>query len=165
MMIIISFTLILLYILYSISIEDINTMLISENKLILLTILGLIYLLCIGLSNEKINVKDLIINNSSSMIIIFIIMYSISYISYKIFGINSLGMGDIKLSSISTIWIGIELSFLSLCISFILSAIYSLHRKITKKCIPFQQYAFAPFLSIGIFCSWIIDKIQTFETL
>ena len=35
-------------------------------------------------------------------------MYSISYISYKIFGINSLGMGDIKLSYISTIWIGIE---------------------------------------------------------
>ena len=159
MMIIISFTLILLYILYSISIEDINTMLISENKLILLTILGIFYLLCISLYNEKIDVKDLIINNSFSMIIIFIIMYSISHISYKILGINSLGMGDIKLSSISTIWIGIELSFLSLCISFLLSAIYSLHGKITKKFMPFQQYPFAPFLSIGIFCSWIIDKI------
>jgi len=135
-------------------------MLISENKLILLTILGIFYLLCIGLSNEKIDVKDLIINNFLSMIIIFIIMYSISYVSYKIFGINSLGMGDIKLSSISTIWIGIELSFLSLCISFLLSAIYSLHGKITKRFMPFQQYPFAPFLSIGIFCSWLIDKIQ-----
>ena len=86
-------------------------------------------------------------------------MYLISYISYKIFGINSLGMGDIKLSSISTLWIGIELSFLSLCISFLLSAIYSLHGKLRKRLIPFQQYPFAPFLSIGIFCSWIIDKI------
>ena len=86
-------------------------------------------------------------------------MSSISYISYKIFGVNSLGMGDIKLSSISTIWIGIELSFLSLCISFLLSAIYSLHGKITKRLKPFQQFPFAPFLSIGIFCSWIIDKI------
>ena len=86
-------------------------------------------------------------------------MYSISYISYKIFRINSLGMGDIKLSSISTIWIGIELSFLSLCISFLLSAIYSLHGKITKRLKPFQQFPFAPFLSIGIFFSWIIDKI------
>ena len=111
------------------------------------------------LYNKKIDLKNLIINNSFSMIIIFIIMYSISYISYKIFGINSLGMGDIKLSSISTIWIGIELSFLSLCISFLLSAIYSFHGKITKRLIPFQQYPFAPFLSIGIFCSWIIDKI------
>ena len=158
-MIIISFTFILLYILLSISIEDINTMLISENKLSLLTILGIVYLLYQGLSNEKIDVKELILNNSFSMIIIFIIMYSISYISYKIFGINSLGMGDIKLSSISTIWIGIELSFLSLCISFLLSAIYSLHGRITKRLKPFQQYPFAPFLSIGIFCSWIIDKI------
>ena len=159
MTIIICFTIILLCILSFISIEDINTMLISENKLILLTIAGIIYLLCLGLSNEKIYIKDLIINNSLSMIIIFIIMYSISYISYKIFGINSLGMGDIKLSSISTIWIGIELSFLSLCISFLLSAIYSLHGKITKRFTPFQQYPFAPFLSIGIFFSWIIDKI------
>ena len=158
-MIIIFFTFILLYILLSISIEDINTMLISEDKLSLLTIIGIVYLLYQGLSNEKIDVKELILNNSFSMIIIFIIMYSISYISYKIFGINSLGMGDIKLSSISTIWIGIELSFLSLCISFLLSAIYSLHGKITKRLKPFQQFPFAPFLSIGIFCSWIIDKI------
>ena len=162
MNIIIFFTFILLYILLYISIEDINTMLISENKLIILTILGLLYLLCIGLSNEKIDIKDLIINNLFSMIIIFIAMHSISFISYKIFRINSLGIGDIKLSSISTLWLGIEMSFLALCISFSLSAIYSLHGRITKKFKPFQQYAFAPFLSIGIFCSWIIDKIQIF---
>ena len=156
-MIIISFTFILLYILFSISIEDINTMLISESKLIIFALSGIIYLACLGLSNDKIDIKDLITNNSLSMIIIFII----SYISYKIFGINSLGLGDIKLSSISTIWLGIEFSFLSLCISFLLSAIYSLHGKITKRFIPFEQYPFAPFLSIGIFSSWIIDKIQT----
>ncbi len=162
MAIIISFSFILLYILTIISKEDINTMLISENKLILLAILGILYLILLGSSNEKIDIKNLIINNSFSMIIIFVLMYSISYISYKIFGINSLGMGDIKLSSISTIWLGIELSFLSLCISFLLSAIYSLNGKLTKKFTPFQQYPFAPFLSIGIFCSWIIDKIQTF---
>ena len=160
-MIIISFTFILSYILFSISIEDINTMLISESKLIIFALSGIIYLACLGLSNDKIDIKDLITNNSLSMIIIFIIMYSISYISYKIFGINSLGLGDIKLSSISTIWLGIEFSFLSLCISFLLSAIYSLHGKITKRFIPFEQYPFAPFLSIGIFSSWIIDKIQT----
>ena len=159
MAIIICYSFVLLYILSSISIEDINTMLISENKLNLLTITGIVYLLYQGLSNEKIDVKELILNNSFSMIIIFIILYSISYISYKIYGINSLGMGDIKLSSISTIWIGIELSFLSLCISFLLSAIYSLHGKITKRLKPFQQFPFAPFLSIGIFFSWIIDKI------
>ena len=148
---IICFTFILLYILSSISKEDINTMLISENKLISLGISGLLYLLCISLSNEKINTIDLLLNNSFSMLIIFIIMFSISYISYKVLGVNSLGMGDIKLSSISTIWLGIELSFLSLCISFLLSAMYSLYGKITKRFIPLQQYPFAPFLSVGIF--------------
>ena len=156
------FTLILLYILISISIEDYETMLISENKLIIFALSGLFYLLNLGLYNEKINTIYLIVNNSFSMGIIFVMMYSISYISYKVLGINSLGMGDIKLSSISTIWLGIELSLISLCISFVLSAIYSLHGKITKKLTPFKQYPFAPFLSIGIFCSWIIDKIQTF---
>ena len=160
-MIIISFTFILLYILFSISIEDINTMLISENKLRLLTISGIIYLLYQSLSNDKIEVRELILNNSFSMLIVFIMMFSIKYISYKFLGVNSLGMGDIKLSSISTIWIGIELSFFSLCISFILSAIYSLHGKITKRFIPFEQYPFAPFLSIGIFSARIIDKLQT----
>ena len=156
---IISFTFILLYILSSISIEDIKTMIISEKKLISLGISGLLYLLCIGLSNEKINTIDLLLNNSFSMLIIFIVMFSTSHISYKILGVNSLGMGDIKLSSFSTIWLGIELSFLSLCISFLLSAIYSLYGKLTKRFIPLQQYPFAPFLSIGIFYSWIIDKI------
>ena len=159
MFIIISFTFILLYILSSISIEDIKTMLISEKKLISLGISGLLYLLCIGLSNEKINTIDLLLNNSFSMLIVFIVMFSTSHISYKILGVNSLGMGDIKLSSFSTIWLGIELSFLSLCISFLLSAIYSLYGKLTKRFIPLQQYPFAPFLSIGIFYSWIIDKI------
>ena len=156
---IISFTFILLYILSSISIEDIKTMIISEKKLISLGISGLLYLLCIGLSNEKINTIDLLLNNSFSMLIVFILMFSTSHISYKILGVNSLGMGDIKLSSFSTIWLGIELSFLSLCISFLLSAIYSLYGKLTKRFIPLQQYPFAPFLSIGIFYSWIIDKI------
>jgi len=156
---IISFTFILLYILSSISIEDIKTMLISEKKLISLGILGLLYLLCIGLSNQEINTLYLLLNNSFSMLIVFIMMFSIKYISYKFLGVNSLGMGDIKLSSYSTIWLGVELSFLSLCISFLLSAIYTLHEKLAKRFIPLQQYPFAPFLSIGIFYSWIIDKI------
>ncbi len=134
-------------------------MLISENKLILLTISGLFYLIILGISNNKINGAELLVKNFLSMVIIFTIMYLIRSVSFKIFKINSLGIGDIKLSSISSIWLGIELTFLSLFISFLLSAIYSLHGRITRRFIPFQQYPFAPFLSIGIFLSWIIDKI------
>ena len=162
MKIYIFFTLLLSWILISISIEDIKTMLISENKLRIFAISGFIYIVTLGLLSKQVNTIDLITSNIFAMLIISIIIYLISLISYKLFKVNSLGIGDIKLSSISSIWLGIEFSFISLCISFLLSAIYSIHGKITKKLKSFHQYPFAPFLSIGIFCSWIIDKIQTF---
>ena len=162
MIIYIIFTFLLFCILFSISKEDMQTMMISENKLKILAFFGISYLVCLSLSTSKINLLDLIINNLFSMIIIFIIMYSVSYISFKLLRTKSLGLGDIKLSSISTIWLGLELSLISLCISFLLSAIYSIYGKITKRFKRFQQYPFAPFLSIGIFSSWILYKIQTF---
>ena len=153
------FTLLLLYILYSISIEDIRTMLISENKLLFFGITGFIYLIFLSGSNEKINIYNSILNNLLSMLVVFIIMYSISIISHTFYGKKSLGIGDIKLVSISTIWLGNELTLTSLYISFLISAIYSLQGRFIKKLKPLQQYPFAPFLSIGIFCSWIMDKI------
>ena len=159
MSIYIFFTLILASILFSISKEDIKNMTINETKLRILAISGISYLLCLGLSNMKINTIDLIINNIISMLFVFITMYLISFTSYKLTRINSLGWGDIKLSSISSIWLGFELTFLSLYISFLLSAIYSIYGKLTKRFKIFHQYPFAPFLSIGIFCSWILDKI------
>ena len=153
------FSFILSAILFSISIEDLRTMLISENKLRIFAGFGFLYLIIKGLQKNKINIIDLIINNLSGMLIIFFLMSSLSYISYQLFRINSLGLGDIKLSSISSIWLGIEFSFISLCISFLLSSIYSIYGKLTKRFKTFHQYPFAPFLSIGIFCSWILDKI------
>ena len=159
MVINILFTLILSWILFSISKEDIKTMQISENKLRIFAISGIIYILTLGLLNKSINTIDLIKDNIFAMLIVFLIMYLISRISYNLFKVNSLGIGDIKLSSISSIWLGIEITLISLCISFILSAIYSIYGKTTKSFQSFHQYPFAPFLSIGIFCSWILDKI------
>ena len=153
------FTLLLVYILYSISIEDIRSMLISENKLFLFGTTGIIYLIFLGIYKGKVNIYYLILNNFLSMLIVFITMFSISIIGYIFYGKKSLGIGDIKLASISTIWLGNELSFMSLYISFFISAMYSLQGRFNKKLKPLQQYPFAPFLSIGIFCSWIIDKI------
>ena len=153
------FTLILSYLLLSISKDDLDSMLISENKLRILTLFGAIYLAFLGFSNEKINIIDLFLDKLLAMLIIFFIMFSISYISFKLFKINSLGFGDIKLSSISSIWLGIEMTIISLCISFLLSALYSLHRIITNRFRRFDQYPFAPFLSIGIFISWVLAKI------
>ncbi len=159
MIIYIYFSFILSYILFSISKEDIKTKLISENKLRAFAASGILYLTCLGSIDNKKNTIDLILNNLLALIVIFIIMSSISYTSYKLLGINSLGLGDIKLAAISSLWLGIEKILISLSISFLLSAIYSLHGKITKKFKEFHQYPFAPFLSIGIFYTWILDKI------
>ena len=153
------FTFILSYILFSISKEDIKTMLISENKLRIFALSGILYLVIIVLSTNKTNIIYLFITNFIGMLIIFLVMLSIRFISYKLFGINSLGLGDIKLSSISSIWLGIEMSFISLFISFVLSSLFSIYGIISKRFKRFHQYPFAPFLSIGIFCSWILDKI------
>ena len=159
MIISIVFTFILSYFLFLISIEDIKTMIINERRLRIFCLSGILYQISLGLSVKKINSMELIINIFIPVIIIFLLMYGLSFLSYKLLKINSLGLGDIKLSSISTIWLGLEMSFISLSISFILSAIYSLYGKITKRFKTFHQYPFAPFLSIGIFCSWILDKI------
>ena len=145
--------------LFFISKEDIKTMLISENKLRLFALSGILYLTFEGLTNRKTNTIDLIKNNFCAMIIIFFMLYAISYISNKLLGINSLGIGDIKLSSFSSIWLGLKLSLISLTISFSLSAIYSIYGKVNKRFKPFHQYPFAPFLSIGIIICWILDKI------
>ena len=159
MIVFITFTFILFYILFSISKEDFKTLIISEKKIRFFALTGFLYLICLGLSSNTINTINLIFNNIFSMFTIFTLMYSIKFISYKLLGINSLGLGDIKLSSVSSIWLGLESTFLSLCISFILSAIYGLKGKITKRFKIFHQYPFAPFLSIGISCAWILDKI------
>tara|TARA_Y100001968_G_scaffold89733_1_gene80733 strand:+ start:111 stop:590 length:480 start_codon:yes stop_codon:yes gene_type:complete len=153
------FSFILSFILFSIAMEDMGKMKISENKLRLLAGSAISYILILGISDDKIDIIHLIIKNLFAMLFIFILLLSISYISYKILRINSLGFGDIKLSAISSLWLGIELSIISLYISFLLSAIYSIYGKVTKRFKTLQQYPFAPFLSIGIICSWILDKI------
>ena len=140
MTIYITFSLILSYLLFSISKDDIETMVISENKLRIFTLFGFFYLAFLGFSNEKIHIIDLILDNLLAMLIIFFIMCSISYISYKLFKTNSLGLGDIKLFSISSIWLGIKMTIISLCISFLLSALYSLIRIVTNRFRRFQSF-------------------------
>ncbi len=159
MIINIFFTLIISYILFLISIEDIKTMLISESKLRLLALFGFLYLISLGLSNKDINSIDLILDNFYAMIIVFVSLYLLSIISYKIIGITSLGLGDIKISTVSSLWLGIDGSFTSLCISFLISSLYSLYGKLSGKFKKFHQYPFAPFLSIGIVSTLILNKI------
>ena len=153
------FTFILSFLLISISLEDARTMLISNGKLEMFAILGFIYLFIHENLERESNDLNLIINHSCIAIIIFISMTTISLLSYKLTRVNSLGLGDIKLASFASLWLGLESTLYAIYISFILSSIYFLYTKIYKDVGIFYQYPFAPFISIGIFCTWIIAKI------
>ncbi len=135
------------------------TMLISNNKLGIFTIFGFIYLFIHENPAKEINGLNLIITNSYIAIIIFIFMTLISLLGYKLTGVNSLGLGDIKLAAFASFWLGLENTLYAISISFILSSIYFLYTKIYKDVGIFHQYPFAPFISIGIFCTWIMAKI------
>ena len=158
MLINIIFTFLIAFILIHISIEDIKTMSINEVKLIILTLLGFAYLACRSFINKDIDFIIILINNFYGMIILFLIMYLLKVTSFKILKINSLGLGDIKIIGISSIWLGFDLAFTALCISFSISGIYSLYGKFSGRMKRLQQYPFAPFLSFGIFCAWTLDK-------
>ena len=153
------FTIILFWLLISISLEDIRTLLISNKNLIMLAMSGLLYSFINGYLNKEINTLDLLSNNLQVTIIIFTSMTSISLLSYKLLGVNSLGLGDIKLASFAVSWIGLEGVLSAISISLILSSIYFLYNKTIRKVKIFHQYPFAPFVSLGIFWTWIIAKI------
>ena len=152
-------SIILFLLLLSISSEDINKLLISNKILIILGTFGLINLLINGHLNNDINTINLIINNLYHVIIVFTLMTSISLLSYKLLGVNSLGLGDIKLASIAVIWLGLEGVAFAISISFILSSIYFIYIKTIRDIGVLHQYPFAPFISLGIFCTWIMAKI------
>ena len=153
------FTLILIWLLVSISLEDFNKMLISNRNLILFSASGLLYLLIHGFLDEEINNLSQTINTLYIIITIFTSMILISLFSYKLSGVTTLGLGDIKLASFTVLWLGLDGVVSAMSISFILSSIYFLYNKIIKHIGVFHQYPFTPFISFGIFCTWIIAKI------
>ena len=153
------FTIILFCLLLSISLEDIKTLLISNRNLIILAASGFVYLTINEYINNATNTLNLLTNNLYITIIIFTSMAIISLLSYKLLGVNSLGLGDIKLVSFAVSWIGLEGVLSAISISLILSSIYFLYNKSIGNIGILQQYPFAPFISLGIFCTWIMAKI------
>ena len=120
------FTIILFWLLFFISVEDQKTLIISNVNLILFAISGFFYSFINGYLDKEISTLNLITNNLYITIIIFASMTSISLLSYKLSGVNSLGLGDIKLASFAVSWLGLEGVLTALAISFISSSIYFL---------------------------------------
>ena len=93
-------------------------------------------------------------------ILIFIFMYSIRYFANMIFKRDSLGGGDIKLSTFFGVLVAIRLSIVSLCLGSFLAFPYAIYYSILDKK---KEIPFGPFL---IFCLFVVfvfmEPINTF---
>ncbi len=93
-------------------------------------------------------------------ILIFIFMYSIRYIGNLIFRRESLGGGDIKLSTFFGILVAIRLSIVSLCLGAFLAFPYAIYYSILDKK---KEIPFGPFLILGLFVVFVfMEPINTF---
>ena len=93
-------------------------------------------------------------------ILIFLFMYSIRYFANMIFKRDSLGGGDIKLSTFFGVLVAIRLSVVSLCLGSFLSFPYALYYSILDKK---KEIPFGPFLILGLFVVFVfMEPINTF---
>ena len=95
-----------------------------------------------------------------SGILIFIFMFSIRYIANKIFKRDSLGGGDIKLSTFFGFLVAIRLSIVSLCLGSFLAFPYAIYYSLLDKK---KEIPFGPFLILGLFVVFVfMEHINTF---
>ena len=93
-------------------------------------------------------------------ILIFLFMYSIRYFANMIFKRDSLGGGDIKLSTFFGVLVAIRLSVVSLCLGSFLAFPYALYYSILDKK---KEIPFGPFLILGLFVVFVfMEPINTF---
>lgn len=93
-------------------------------------------------------------------ILIFIFMYSIRYVANKLFKRDSLGGGDIKLSTFFGFLVAIRLSIVSLCLGSFLAFPYAIYYSILDKK---KEIPFGPFLILGLFVVFVfMEPINTF---
>ncbi len=132
----------LFLILVIVSINDLRTFTI-DNKFILM-------LLALGIINTI--YTENYIDNILAAFIIFIVLIISSFIGLKI------GMGDIKLISVSAFFLGIKGVFIAFMIGMVLSAFVGLILLIIKKIEIKDKIALAPYLSVGIIVVLILLK-------
>ena len=84
------------------------------------------------------------------------------YLIYAISGGRAMGFGDVKLSFIVGLILGLQKGFIALYIAFVLGAIVSLFLIFFKKKKIKSKIAFGPFIVIGTFCVFFIDKLSLF---
>ena len=142
-------------ILFLISWIDMKTFLISNNLLSLGFILGGIVFL-IRVYDLQFNTKvESFLYLVIESLICFAIIFLVNKVGQYLVQVNLLGIGDAKLASMCTIWIGGEGIFSALMIAFLTAGFFSLCKKIIKNTTRYAPIPFAPFISGGVWCVWI----------
>jgi leader peptidase (prepilin peptidase)/N-methyltransferase len=127
------------------SVIDVETKEISDNLILLLFVIGIIF--CIFEIN-KINIFEGIISSITAGFIIFILNF---------FSNGKIGEGDLKLMAGLALPAGILLSLKILFFSFVLGGIFSLFFLISGKYKKNQSIAFVPF----VFMSFIMVALTS----
>lgn len=98
-----------------------------------------------------------------SGILIFIFMMIIRYIGNKLFKQESLGGGDIKLSTLFGFMLGIRLSIIALVIGSFLAFPCAVYYALTDKS---REIPFGPFLVTGLYLVFVfMEPIKTFLSI
>lgn len=129
---------VLTLILTVISWKDIKTKTISNGTILILFVSGLIFLFL------TMNVSY-IIDAVGAAVVVFALMSFASFLSK-----GSIGMGDVKLLSVVTLYIGSMGIFNMLFLSTLLAGLYSIGLLVFKKAERKSTIPFAPFITLGL---------------
>ncbi len=151
-------TIILLIELIIISVEDIKHNIIPERFCKITFATGVLAIVSGIFYSSWQTTFSKLINHLFASILAITLMTLIKKISDTIFKTNTLGIGDAKLASIGGIWLGIKGIYIAMTIAFISASIYSLFMIIKGYFKKLQAYAFAPFISLGVFFVWIFGE-------
>lgn len=133
-------------------VSDVNYMIILDSPLIISTIL---------ISIINIIYKSSVINNLANGLIIFIVMYGIMLLGNFLFKKESLGGGDIKLSFIAGLVLGIKLGLFYIILAAFLAFPYAVYITIRNKenMLPFGPFLVSSlmiiYLNMNLFTNFI----------
>lgn len=126
-------------------VSDFKYMIILDTPLIIAT------LLILGLRYYYFGLYDVVFYLISG-VIIFVFMLLIKLLGDKVFRKDSMGGGDIKLSFVFGITLGIKFSFVALIFGSFLAFPYALYNMGTSK---EAEIPFGPFLALGMFLAFV----------
>lgn len=142
---------ILLNFLIYISYIDIKEKIIPNLSLKILFIIAILFIIyeCISnISNFKVILLDYLFGFIAGGGIFFIV---------KIINKNSIGMGDVKLISVLSLFIGFENVISCMVLSLLLLSIFSIIFLIIKKITLKDSVPFAPFITVALIISIVLE--------